>query len=127
MDKWKVAKELMRCFSNSFIGYGGEFFADRESNTSFLFDVCETELDVKCKILEWFSRAAYKSEPYGSRKRNEEYHRKMRDGINKYLGTDFSEDDMDTIYTYLGNSVNRTLTREFVKNGYDMAILRGGK
>lgn len=25
---------------------------------------CETELDVKCKVLEWFSRGAYKTEPF---------------------------------------------------------------
>ena len=43
--------------------------------------------------------------------------------VNRYLGTDFSEDDMDLIYTYLGNECNHEKTVRFIKSGYDMEIL----
>lgn len=124
-DKWATAKRLMNCFAGSFVGYGGDFYADRESNTSICFDVCKTELDVKCKILEWFSRAAYKTEPYRTAYKNALFHERMLAGINKFLGTNFSEDDMDLIYTYLGNAIHHERTVAFVESGYDMRILKG--
>ena len=39
------------------------------------------------------------------------------DGINKFLGTNFTAQEMDVIYTYLGNSVDNLKTIEFVKSG----------
>ena len=48
----------------------------------------------------------------------------MLDGINMFLNTDFSKDDIDLIYTYLGNACNHQRTLEFVRSGYDMELLR---
>ena len=47
----------------------------------------------------------------------------MIDGINKYIGTNFDFEDMDIIYTTLGNDVNRPLCEKFIDSGYDMNIL----
>lgn len=41
------------------------------------------------------------------------------DGINKFLETDFTEEQMEVIYTYLGNSIHHSRTIEFIENGYD--------
>ena len=41
-----------------------------------------------------------------------------------FLHTDFSKDDIDLIYTYLGNACNHNRTLEFVRGGYDMGLLR---
>ncbi len=123
MDKFDIAKRLMRCFPGSFINYLGEFIAHPEANQYFILDNCKDELEVKCKVLAWFSRGAYKTAPFGVRK-NKELHRFMLNGINTFLGTSFSEEDMDLIYTYLGNDVNRNLCVEFIESGYDMEILR---
>ena len=49
--------------------------------------------------------------------RNEKY---MRDGINAFLDTDFSEDDMELIYTYMGLACDRWLTLMFID--HDMSI-----
>lgn len=124
MDKWKMALTLMNCFPYSFITHRGEFIAHAKSNTYLVFDTCETLLDLQCKVIEWFSRAAHKTEPYRSKKSNDEFHRFMLDGINAFLGTDFTHDDMDLIYTHLGNAVHHKLTEEFVKSGFDMQFLR---
>ena len=123
MDKWEISKKLMRCFPNSFINYMGEFVAHREANEYFILDNCKDELEVKCKVLAWFSRGAHKTAPFGERK-NKEFHKFMLDGINKFLNTNFTEEDMDLIYTYLGNDCNRKLCEDFVNSGFDMNILR---
>ena len=46
------------------------------------------------------------------------------DGINMFLHTDFSKEDIGLIYTYLGNACNHRRTLEFVRSGYDMELLR---
>jgi hypothetical protein len=122
-DRFEIAKKLMRCFPNSFINYLGEFIAHEESNQYFSLNDCKNELDVKCKVLAWFSRAAYKTSPFGEKK-NKKFHNFMIDGINKFLETNFSQEDMELIYTYLGNDVNRTLTIEFINSGYNMELLQ---
>ena len=123
MDKYEIAKRLMKCFPNSFISGSGEFIAHEYANEYFLFDNCESELDVKCKVLEWFSRGAYKTEPYGrAAAKNRNFHRFMLNGINAFLQTEFTEDDMYIIYTYLGNSCNHPKTVKFIESGYDMNI-----
>ena len=121
---WKLIKRLMNCFPYSSINQNGEFIAEEKSNTYFILEDCKTELDVKCKVLEWISRSACKTQPYASEKRNKEFHEFMLNGINQFLETDFSQDDMEQIYTYLGNAVNHERTVAFVENGYDMELLQ---
>lgn len=115
--------ELYKCFPRSFVNENGEFIAHTKANQYFNLSNCDTEFDVKCKVLEWFSRGAYKSEPFESDRQNQKLHEFMLSGINRFLGTQFTEDDMETIYTYLGNCCNHALTVEFVNSGYDMAVL----
>lgn len=50
----------------------------------------------------------------------EKFHKYMRDGINAFLDTDFSEDDMELIYTYMGLACDRWLTLMFID--HDMSI-----
>lgn len=127
---WKLIQRLMSCFPRSYINQHGEFITHEIANEYFILKNCENELDVKCKVIEWFSRGAYKAEPYGTRKKNNEFHKFMLDGINKFLGTKFTENDMELIYTYLGNAVDHELTIKFICSGYDLEVLkekRGGR
>ena len=123
---WELITRLMNCFPKSFINKNGEFIAHAKSNTYFILRDCKTELDVKCKVLEWLSRAAFKTEPYRRRDKNDEFHKFIRGGIIEFLGVHFSESDMETIYTYLGNACNHKKTVSFVMSGYDMKILESG-
>lgn len=120
---WQLITRLMHCFPRSFINQNGEFIAHLRSNTYFRLTDCKTELDVKCKVLEWLSRAAYKTEPYRRKDKNDEFHKFMRSGIIEFLGVHFSESDMEHIYTYLGNACNHEKTVRFIESGYDMGIL----
>lgn len=118
-----VAIRLMNCFPGSFINHNGEFIAHEKANEYFSLSTCGDELDVKCKVLEWLSRAASKGEPYRTAKSNLAFQRFMQDGVNRYLETEFSQADFDDIYTHLGNARNHEKTRRFILSGYDMSIL----
>ena len=97
-----------------------EFCSPGNSGVSFIISSCETEKDVKRKVLEWFSRAAYKTAPWASEKKNRGYHARMLAGINTFLGTNFTEEDVETIYTYFGNAIKSADAEAFIDSGYDM-------
>lgn len=120
MVEWNVIQKLMNSFPKSIINQNGEFIAHIKANEYFILRDCETELDVKCKVLEWLSRSAHKGIPYSQEWRNKKFRKFMLDGINMFLHTDFSFDDMEDIYTYLGNACNHKRTIDFIENGYDM-------
>lgn len=122
-----VTKKLSIAFPRSFINTSLEFIAHKEANEWFRLEDCECEFDVKCKVLEWLSRGAFKTEPFYHHSKNEKFHEFMLNGINKFLDTNFSYDDMEIIYTYLGNRCNHTKTERFIESGYDMSVLKGGE
>lgn len=119
--------KLLECFPNSFVNENGEFIAHSRSNTYFILENCETPIDIKCKVLEWLSRAAIKDIPYSREWINEKFREFMRKGINDFLDTNFSEEQFYTIYTYLGNAVNHKKTIAFIENEYDFNILASKK
>lgn len=123
--EWKEAcrLRLLWDFPNSFFNERDEFIAHRHSNTYFIFADCENEEEVKYKVLEWLSRSASKGIPYSQEWRNKKFRKFMLDGINMFLNTNFSFEDMTVIYTYLGNRCNHERTLEFVRSNYDMSIL----
>lgn len=114
----------MDCFPNSVINHNGEFIAHIKSNTYFILIDCNSKEDVKCKVLEWLSRPAHKTEPYNTKRSNDKFHRFILSGVNQFLETDFTEKDMEQIYTYLGNRCNHAKTLKFIESGYDMSVLK---
>lgn len=92
-------------------------------NLYFLTDNINTKNEVKCKVLEYFSRPAHKT-MYGSETTDNLIHQYILDCINQYLNTSFTEEDMSLIYTRLGNGIKRTLALKFIKSGYDLNILK---
>ena len=115
---------LSRAFPGGFLNGQGEFIAHKKANEYFKLVDCETEFDVKCKVLEWLSRPAYKSTPFHRALDNTALHIFMLNGINNFLGTSFSVEDMEKIYTYIGCRVNHQKTIRFVESGYDMSVLK---
>lgn len=122
-DMRETKEALLEAFPNSFINNDDEFIADVKSNQYFSLKDCELPEDVDCKVLEWLSRAACKGQPYCQEWRNLKYRKRILDGINDYMDTSFTENEMMKIYTYLGNSCNHQKTIAFVKSGYDMKLL----
>lgn len=121
MDEVKAA--LLEVFPRSFINDRGEFIAHERTNQYIILSNCQMPLDVECKVLEWFSSPAHKTIPYSQEWRNRKFHEFMLNGINAFLDTNFTEQDMEKIYCALGNAVNHEKTMRFIESGYDFEIL----
>lgn len=121
--KIETLKRLMNCFQGSYINHNFEFICCSEINSYFMLGDVESELELKCKILEWLSRPAFKGEGCKNKKKRNgicDFHLK---GINWFLGTHFLNTDFENIYASLGNGVDRTRTIKFIESGYNMERL----
>ena len=115
-DNAEIRARLTAAFPLLFVNRQNELIIHPKRNTYFRLDGVESELDLKAKILEWCSREASKS-IYA---RSQQYH---LNGINSFLGTDFTPEEMYEIYTYLGNACNHEKTLRFIESGYDLSAL----
>lgn len=120
-----VLGDLFNAFPNAIINHNLEFIAepDRRINSYFVLANCKTRMDVEAKVLEWLSREASYSEHYRQARRNDMVHQYHLNGINKFLGTDFTREDMKMIYVNLGNAVHHKKTLIFIRSGYNMDLL----
>lgn len=116
----EIRQRLREAFPKFFLNANYEIIIYPARNSYFLMADVETERDLKAKILEWLSREASKSVS----RQSQAYH---MNGINTFLGTNFTKADMEEIYTYLGNSCNHRRTLQFIESGYDMKILKEGR
>lgn len=113
----EIRRKLKQAFPKFFVNSDYEIIVYPPRNSYFMLEDCETERDIIAKMIEWLSREASKSVSYQSQK----YH---LNGINSYLGTSFTQEDMTEIYTYLGNCCKHAKTLKFIDSGYDMAVFR---
>lgn len=121
----KEAREkLLECFPGSFINSRDEFIAHPRTNQYFLLNNCEKVEDIEAKVLEWLSRPSFKTQPYSQEWRNRRFHEFMLAGVNLFLDTDFSGEDMELIYTYIGNAANHNLTLDFIDHDMNMKWLK---
>ena len=122
----EVLRDLFAAFPNAIINHNLEFVADptRQVNSYFRLDNIETLEEAIAKVLEYLSREAFKSQHFNVEWRNRQVHEYHLRGINDFCGTDFTEDDIEIIYTYLGNEINRPLTLEFIRSGFDLTVLQ---
>ena len=126
--------KLRKAFPYGFVNESGEFIALRFYRNVFVnsyFNLAnvQSELELKCKVLEWLSRPAFKGFTYcgqhwKQRQIGQEIYEYHLDGINEFLGTDFCVDDIELIYLKLGNNVNRPLCIKFIERGYDLSVLK---
>lgn len=126
MAREEIVLRLLECFPDSFVNRNYEFIAHKKSNTYMRLDNKENWLDVAVGIVEWFSRAAFKTAPYKSDAANAKFHSFMLDGINRFLGParPLTHEDMDMVYTYLGNGAHHSLAVQFVESDCNMEVLR---
>ena len=115
---------VAKCFPDSFINSNGELIISVKGNVYFIATDCNTKEDIACKLLEWCSRPMAKGQPYAREKRNSEWRDSLIYGLNLYLGTSFTQEDMYLIYEKLGNRVNHDLTLRFIESRYDLDIVR---
>lgn len=112
----EIRCRLLKAFPKFYINHYFECIIYPPRNSYFLMADVQTETELNAKILEWLSREASKSID----SKSQVYH---LNGINTFLGTSFSQEDMIEIYTYLGNRCNHTRTLRFIESGYNLAVL----
>ena len=117
---------LMKYFPNSYIKANKELILEEKGNVYFSLDRVNDKFDLCLKVVQYVSRSACKAQPYRDECQNLMYRNKIRDAINKFLGTNFDEEEMLLIYTKLGNGCNERLASMFVATGFDMDYLGKG-
>jgi len=119
----QVLSRLQKSFPETRLLANGEVLVHTKGNQYFNLYECTSWTEVNCKVLEYLTRGAFKTLVYKTDANNDKFHKFMLDGINRFLETDFSEEEVEFIYTYLGNGCHRKLAEEFVENGFDMNLL----
>lgn len=124
VDMKEARRALLAAFPGSFINERDEFIAHPRTNQYCSLADCKKPEDVEAKVLEWLSRAAFKTAPYSQVWRNRRLHEFIRKGINDFLETDFTAEDMETIYQHLGNAVRHKKTMQFIYSDFDINTLK---
>lgn len=113
----------MQVFPNSFINRNNEVILIPKFNVYIWLDDVETNEDFKVKLCEWLSRDCSCALRYSQDKRLIRYWQDNTNAFNKICGTNFTMEQMSYIYTYLGNGVKHNLTKQFVRNGFDLFVI----
>lgn len=111
--------KIQRAFPKAYVTMNFELILVPRTNTYINLNHCSTPDEFKVKIIENCSRLASKG--YSKPLRKEHL-----DGINKLLDTNFTQEDMEYIYTYLGNGIKHELCMKFVQSGYDLGVIDEG-
>ena len=122
-DLTNYISKIMNIFYGSFINHNKELILIPKTNLYFYLGDVNTVNEVKYKLLEWCSRSCFKSMPYRYTKKNREYQDDVLRKVNECLDMEFTREQMELIYTKLGNCINHELTMKFVGSGYDMKLL----
>lgn len=112
----KFMRILQKHSPKCFINHNFEMIVEPRNNIYFRLVDVDTELVLKCKVIAWLSRPSCKGV-------SDYWQKRIRAAFNEYLGTDFTFEEMEQIYTYLGNDCNRNLTIQFIESNYDMTLL----
>ena len=123
MKMLESVRLAMKNFPNSFINSNNELIFIPKFNVSTSLKDVETDEDFKVKLCEWLSRDCCCALRYSQQKRLERYWQDNTDAFNQICGTNFTVEQMDYIYTYLGNGIKHELTRQFVRSEFDLSII----
>lgn len=122
-DLTNYISKIMNIFYGSFINHNKELILIPKTNLYFYLGDVNTVDEVKYKLLEWCSRSCFKAMPYRYAKKNKKYQDNVLIKVNECLDMEFTREQMELIYTKLGNCINHELTMKFVSSGYDMKLL----
>lgn len=123
MRMLRSVKTALKQLEGSYINCNNEIILIPKYNVYVSLDTVETDEDFLVKLCEWFSRDCCCALRYSQDKRLKKYWQQNTDVFNSICGTSFKIDEMETIYTYLGNSLNRELAKQFVQSKFDLSLL----
>lgn len=125
--------QLLASFPNSTLLYNKneenevlqlEVVVHQRSNTYVGLTDCKNVTGLKRCVIEQLSRPITKGVPYSTERKNKEFRESLLKSLNRFLKTNFTMDDMDFIYTYLGNGIRHTIATQFVEHDFDMNWLK---
>ena len=116
-------QKALKHLNGSFINHNNEIILIPKFNVYTLLDDVNTDDDFKVKLCEWFSRDCCCALRYSYKKRLDRYYQENTDAFNFICGTNFTVEQMEYIYTYLGNGIKHELAKKFVKGGFDLSII----
>lgn len=116
-DFIKLLQRVFDCFPDGFLNRNFEFIVDRRANSYFSMNGVNDEADIGVRLLSSLSRDAYKSEPFATDRENRHFHARITSGLERWFQMSFSYDDLEMIYTYLGNGIRNDLARRFITEG----------
>lgn len=116
-------QKALKCLHGSFINHNNEIILIPKFNVYTLLDDVETDNDFKAKLCEWFSRDCCCALRYSQNKRLERYYQENIEAFNFICGTNFTKEQVEQIYTKLGNGIKHELTKKFVKSGFDLSVI----
>ena len=115
--------KLFAAFPGSVIREDGTFAVLGDPDCGLDLTVCETQEDISVHLLENLSKSACRVRTYDVPDGQEPRRVRLLRGMNQYLGTSLSEEDMTNVYRKIGNSIHPDLSRSFVEANCDMSVL----
>ena len=112
----KELQKIYDAFPKAFINRHNEMIIYPRENTYFLLDNVNDKLELDCKVLEYCSRQASK----GMSRASQKYH---FEGIERYFERSFTKEQMEAIYTLLGNGIHRELCKRFINENFNFELL----
>ena len=123
MKMLESVQKALKWLQGSFINHNNEIILIPKFNVYTLLDDVETDDDFKVKLCEWFSRDCCCAIRYSQPNRLKRYYQENTEAFNFICGTNFTIEQMQYIYTYLGNGIKHELAKEFVKSGFDLFVI----
>jgi len=109
-------EKLKESFPKAFVYKNDELIVEPKNNIYFRIDDIESEFEFRCKVISWLSRPSHKGV-------SDWWQVRIRNAMNKFLGTSFTPEELREIYTYVGCGCNNKKLKAFVKSGYDLSLL----
>lgn len=123
----EALERLRQCFPDSFQNFDQEFVAHRRGAAVCDLRGCTSLLELQCRVIEQLSCHCCKTRPFKGVEANVSFRCFMMDGMGRFLGCAFTEEDYALVHAHLGNGVNRQLTIDWIRAGYNLELLRSRK
>ena len=123
MKMLESVQKALKWLKGSFINHNNEIILIPKFNVYTLLDDVNTDDDFKVKLCEWFSRDCCCALRYSQKKRLDRYYQENTEAFNYICGTNFTVEQMEYIYTYLGNGIRHNVAEMFVKSGFDLSVI----
>ena len=123
MRMLESVQKALKYLNGSYINHNNEIILIPKFNVYTLLDDVNTDNDFKVKLCEWFSRDCCCALRYSQQKRLNRYYQENTDAFNYICGTNFTIEQMNYIYSYLGNGIKHKLAQQFVDSGFDLSVI----